>query len=239
MNPRLGFRPRILAAAVLVVAAAVPVSAQVDPLLFLKTAPPNVISSSIRRSRMQRSAPTEPGDRCHVARDQPLLRSVHLHEERRRIRSGSTSIGVTDANTDASYRRRYNNLEFTSSGIGDKFTASTIQTAGDRTALFALFEAQTRLAVARAALYQAVDENKTVARFGLVKMRQTNPGFGRSGKCRPVWRSPTRASNQSESGSLWRPMANVPGDRRRHEQRRVELRPASSWPKRTSRPPPT
>ena len=43
MNPRLGFRPRALAAAILVMAAAAPVAAQVDPLLFLKTAPPNVV----------------------------------------------------------------------------------------------------------------------------------------------------------------------------------------------------
>ena len=238
MNPRLGFRPRILAAAVLVVAAAVPVSAQVDPLLFLKTAPPNVILVVDTAHRMQRSAPTEPGDRRHVARDQPLLRSVHLHEERPRIRSGSRASVSPMRTPITSYRRRYNNLEFASSG-GDKFTASTIQTVGDRTPqLFALFEAQTRLAVARAALYQAVDENRTVARFSLVKMRQTNPAVATQGNAGPVAVADTRPADQRVGFA-----ASAAGrSRGRPSAARTTARPttpASSWPKRTSRRPPT
>src|SRR4029450_10185227 len=39
------------------------------------------------------------------------------------------------------------------------------------------FEAPTRLAIARAAIYQAVVENRNVARFGLVQMRQKTPAM--------------------------------------------------------------
>ena len=136
MNPRLGFSPRVLAAAVLVVAAAVPVSAQVDPLLFLKTAPPNVIFVVDTSHRMQRSAPTDPAT---VATS---LATSHYYDPFIYTKNPAnpvwqTSIGVTDANTNISYRRRYNNLEFVNPllGLGDKFTASTIQTAGDRDSL--------------------------------------------------------------------------------------------------------
>ena len=145
MNPRLGFRTRIVVAAVLVVAAAVPVSAQVDPLQFLKTAPPNVIFVVDTSHRMQRSAPTDPST---VATS---LATSHYYDPFIYPKvpanpAWQTSIGVTNVNTADYYRRRYNNLEFADPllGLGDRFRASTIQTAGDRTPLYAMFEAQTR-----------------------------------------------------------------------------------------------
>jgi hypothetical protein len=200
MNPPLGFRPRILAAAVLVLAAAAPVSAQVDPLLFLKTAPPNVILVVDTANRMQRDAPTNPAT---VATSQATSHYydpfVYTKEMLNPI--WQQSIGVTNANTNTNYRRRYNNLTYTSSN-GDRFTASKIETVGDRTPqLFSLFEAGTRLSVARAALYQAVDENRTVARFSLVKMRQTTPAAATKSNAGPV---AVADINQqiSESGSL-------------------------------------
>jgi hypothetical protein len=199
MNPRLGLCPRVLAAAALVVGAAAPAAAQVDPLLFLKTAPPNVIFVVDTGSRMQRSAPTNPATvATSLATSNYYDPFIYTKDFLNPV--WQQSIGVTDANTNTSYRRRYNNLDFTSSG-GDRFTASTIQTAGDRTALFALFEAQTRMSVARAALYQAVDENRTVARFGLVKMRQTNVGLATKGNNGPVAVADT-GQQITESGSL-------------------------------------
>ena len=146
MNPRLGFRPRILAGAILVLASAVPVSAQVDPLLFIKkdpkctvpaiaaeTALPNVVFVVDTSHRMQRSAPTNPAT---VATS---LATSHYYDPFIYPKNAAnpvwqTSIGVTNANTANFYRRRYNNLEFANPllGLGDRFTASTIQTAGDR-----------------------------------------------------------------------------------------------------------
>ena len=111
MNPRLGFRPRSLAAAMLVLAAAAPVSAQVDPLLFLKTAPPNVVFVVDTAHRMQRSAPTNPAT---VATSQATSHyyDPFIYTKNATNPAWQTSIGVTDANTLTSYRRRYNNLEY-------------------------------------------------------------------------------------------------------------------------------
>ncbi len=199
MHPRFSFRTRSLATAVLVVAAAAPASAQVDPLLFLKTAPPNVILVVDTAHRMQRSAPTNPAT---LATSQATSNYYDPFIYTKNVLNPiwQTSIGVTDANTIQFYRRRYNNLEY--AGPGDKFMGSTIQTVGDRTPqLYNLFEAQTRLSVARAALYQAVDENKTVARFSLVKMRQTTPAVAVQGNTGPVAIADTN-QQISESGSL-------------------------------------
>ena len=139
MNPRLGFRPRILAAAALVVAAAAPVSAQVDPLLFLKTAPPNVIFVVDTAHRMQRGAPTNPAT---VATSQATSHyyDPFIYTKNATNPAWQTSIGVTDANTVdflspalQQPRVRTRSRRRTSSH------ASTIQTVGDRTAqLFAL-----------------------------------------------------------------------------------------------------
>ena len=98
MSPWLGFRPRILAAAALVLAAAAPVSAQVDPLLFLKTAPPNVILVVDTANRMQRSAPTNPAT---VATS---IATSHYYDPFIYTKNAPNpiwqqSIGVTDANT--------------------------------------------------------------------------------------------------------------------------------------------
>ena len=202
MNPRMGFRPRVLAAAALVVAAAAPVSAQVDPLLFLKTAPPNVVLVVDTANRMQRGAPTNPATVATSVATSHYY-DPFIYTKNAAMPAWQTSIGVTDANTAANYRRRYNNLEYANLAVVDKFTASTIQTAGDRTGqLYSLFEAQTRLSVARAALYQAVDENKTVARFSLVKMRQTTPAVTTAG--------PDSQARCSTSGTLRRARARTP-----------------------------
>ena len=199
MNPRLGFRPRSLAA-IMVLASAVPVSAQVDPLLFLKTAPPNVIFVVDTAHRMQRSAPTNPATLATSLATSNYY-DPFVYTKNALAPVWQSSIGVTDATTIQFYRRRYNNLEYTSSG-SDKFTASTIQTVGDRTPqLFSLFEAGTRLSVARAALYQAIDENRTVARFSLVKMRQTTPALATQGNTGPVAVADT-GQQITESGSL-------------------------------------
>ncbi len=200
MSPRLPFPVRAVASALFVVAAASPAVAQVDPLLFLKTAPPNVLFVVDTSHRMQRSAPTNP---TNVATS---IASSHYYDPFIYAKNPGNplwqqNLGVTDANTQFFYRRRYNNLEHSNNG-GDKFNATTIQTVGDRLPLmYALFEAQTRMSVARAALYQAVDENKTVARFGLLKMRQTNPALATQGNAGPVAVA-DMAQLITESGSL-------------------------------------
>jgi hypothetical protein len=205
MNRRMAFWRRVAAAGAVVLVAA-PASAQVDPLLFLKTAAPNVIMVVDTSHRMQRSAPTNPAT---VATS---LASSHYYDPFIYTKNPGNppwqaSIGVTDATTNTFYRRRYNNLDHVLTPTLDRYTASTIQTVGDQTpVLFSFFEAQTRLAVARAALYQAVNENRTVARFSLMKMRQTNPTVATQGNAGPaVVADPNQQA--TDSGSVlgqWR-----------------------------------
>jgi hypothetical protein len=83
-----------------------------------------------------------------------------------------TTLGINSSAT--KYRRLYTALQFTSSG-SPKFETSTISVVGNNTAsatAYANFYAKTRLAVAKAALIQAVGENVKSARFGFVGMRQ-------------------------------------------------------------------
>ena len=69
-----------LAGALMMVAASA--SAQVDPLLFLKTATPNVIFIVDTGNRMQRGAPTDLEHAGHLHGDEHLLRSHRICENR-------------------------------------------------------------------------------------------------------------------------------------------------------------
>ena len=162
----------ILGFVVAVVACGTPAWAQVDPLLFLKTATPNVIFIVDTGNRMQRSAPTDP-----TTTATSLATSTYYDpiEYPRTGLSWEFGLGVTALNTSVKYRRRYVNMGFGSDTDEDRFVASTIQTVGDLDPTYVRFDAPTRMAIARAAMFQAVTENQSVARFGLVKMRQTSP----------------------------------------------------------------
>src|SRR5436190_16720518 len=114
MNPRLGFRPRVLAAAILMIAAAAPVSAQVDPLLFLKTAPPNVVFVVDTGNRMQRDAPTNPATTA-TSQATSNYYDPFVYTKDALAPIWQQSIGVTNANTVTNYRRRYISLAYASS----------------------------------------------------------------------------------------------------------------------------
>ena len=158
------------AASVLALSAAAATSAfaQVDPLLFLKTEKPNVVLVVDTSARMQRGGPTDPTD-ATTSRSTSDYYDPNIY-----TRTGAVwepSLGVTGAM--ATYRRQYRNL--TPTNGGDKYSTSTIRVTGSNDSTYGRFDAATRLAVARAAMYQALTENKNVARFGLVKTRQKAP----------------------------------------------------------------
>src|SRR3982751_2347341 len=176
------FRTAGAAAAALMLTTA-SVYAQVDPLNFLKLAQPtasggvdakpNVIFVVDTSNRMQRDAPTDNTDQT-TSTNTSTYYDPFIYPK-----SGAgyeSTLGVTAANTSANYRRKYVNLGFFN-GSGDKFTASTIQAVGDQDPAYTTFGASTRLAIARAAMHQAIVENKYVARFGLVQMRQKTPAM--------------------------------------------------------------
>jgi hypothetical protein len=143
----------------LIGACAAPASAQIDPLLFLKgsswSTRPNVILMVDTSERMQRDAAGNYYDPSIYTRTGAEF-EVTLHVP-------------PDAKT---YRRRFDNLKY----VGSQATTDRVLTVADSDAVaFARFEAPTRLALARAAMYQAVKDNATVANFALYKTRQKKP----------------------------------------------------------------
>jgi hypothetical protein len=144
--------------------------AQVDPLLFMKTERPNVVFVVDTAARMQRGAPTDPSTPA-TSRATSDYYDPNIYTRTNAV--WEAGLGVTGAM--ATYRRRYKNLDHVNSGGGDKYSTTQIQVVGSNDSTYSRFDAATRLAIARAAMYQAVVENKNVARFGLVKTRQRVP----------------------------------------------------------------
>jgi len=154
--------------------AAVPIAAaaQVDPLLFMKTEKPNVVFVVDTAARMQRvvSATTD------LSTPTTIRATSDYYDPNIYTRTGAAwEAGLGVSNAMVTYRRFYKNLDHSNAGNGDKYTTTTIRVVGSNDTTYARFEAATRLAVARAAMYQVVNENKYVARFGLVKTRQKSP----------------------------------------------------------------
>src|SRR5688572_18982842 len=131
-------------------------SAQLDPLLFLKKTRPNVIVAIDTSARMRLDADGTYYDPAeYTVQSQPW----------------ETAIGVTNAMT--KYRRTFKGWsETTVLPAAKTYTSSTIGVVGNNDTKYAHFAAKTRLALARAAVTQAINENSLVARFGLVKTRQ-------------------------------------------------------------------
>jgi len=196
---------KILVTLGVIAAYAAPASAQIDPLLFLKRTPPNVILVVDTSNRMQRDAPTDPSN--------PSGTSTY-YDPFVYTRSGAayeTTLNVTALNTLVSYRRKYVNMVYTSNSNGDKYAATTIQVVRDKDAGYSTVEAKTRMSIARAAMYQAISENTNVARFGLIKMRQNTPKLATLANSGPVsdadllQQSPTDLSSSSGRWSISRP----------------------------------
>jgi Neisseria PilC beta-propeller domain len=142
--------------------------AQLDPLLLLKRSLPNITTPQYRANvlvavdvapRMQYDADGNYYDPTEYARGNMW----------------DTALGVTAGNTTARYRRIYQGLTW-SAIAPQKFNATKISIVGDAVSTpYTYFYQKTRLGVAKTALDQVIRENTTSVRFGLLKMRQTNP----------------------------------------------------------------
>jgi hypothetical protein len=148
-------------------------SAQLDPLLFLKTTQPNVIIAVETANRMQRDADSvyyDPGT---------WQRTGALYEP---------TIGLASGDATKTYYRKYVGLTLLnqSESGGDKFAATRIETVGDLEPGYATFFERTRLGIARRGLIRAITDNATSARFALIKTRQGNPTLGAAGNEGPV-----------------------------------------------------
>lgn len=141
--------------------------AQLDPLLLLKRSIPNITTPQYRANVLIA---------VDVAPRMQYDADGHYYDPTDYVRGNTwdTSLGVTSGNTTARYRRIYQNLQW-SATAPQKFNTSRIAIVGDAlTTPYDNFYAKTRLGVARTALDQVIRENTTSARFGLLKMRQTN-----------------------------------------------------------------
>lgn len=163
-------RPAVFALLIVGFIVAVPrvAEAQLDPLLFLKRTVPSLTSNTYRAhvviavdtsARMQYDADHNYYD--------PYDYSVgNLWDSSLGVNSGASK-----------FRRKYQNFQFTSSG-SPKYDTTRIDAVGNQAATLAAynaFYAKTRLGVAKAGVLQAITENTTSTRFGLIAMRQVNP----------------------------------------------------------------
>jgi hypothetical protein len=185
-------------------------SAQLDPLLILKrghlpgantNGQPNVIVMVDTANRMQR-------DQDGNYRDNNVYpKSGALYE---------ATLGVSAGNTTAKYRRKYVTLVNTDNGAGsDKFTADRITVVRDQEAEFAdvqtvlgamsAFDARTKMNIAKLSIAEAILRNTAVARFDLMKMRQSNPALNTSaasGNVEPVVVSDAGQQLNTDSGGV-------------------------------------
>ena len=185
MTPRGYSFPFILTLAVACVLTGREASAQLDPLLFIKRQAPNVIIAVDTSNRMQRD----------IAND---YLDPNIYTKTGALWEPSIGVG---SNVTAKYRRKYVNLQHTDPATsGDKFSADTIRVVADRDTGYSAFDDQTKLAMARKALLEAVNANSSVVRFGLLKMRQRDPRIGLEKNEGPVKTADPAMSVLTETG---------------------------------------
>ncbi len=188
-------RARRLAAAAAICAAALLLAppaafAQLDPLLFLQRSAPNVIIAVDTANRMQFGAAGTYYDPYDYTETDAAWEAL---------------LGVAPGAT--TYRRAYRSLVKQPPFSADMYIAARIDTLDNTSPLFSAFWSRTRLAVARAGLLAAVQQNARVARFGLVKMRQLNPRVGDRVNEGPVWVLDPSQLGPTPSGAMdgrWR-----------------------------------
>ena len=159
-------------------------SAQLDPLLMVKRNKPNVIFAVDTSLRMQRDADNvyyDPND--YAVTGAPW----------------EVSLGVNFSTI--RYRRKYIGLT-PITGSGEKFSATRIDIVDNLNPAYNTFFAKTRLAVARVALAQALTDNTSVARFGLIKTRQSSATWGTAKNMQPVRVSDPSQQTLTETGSF-------------------------------------
>ena len=143
-----------------------PASAQIDPLLFLKNQPTNIVIAVDTGNRMQRDADLTYYDPTIYPKDSDFI--------------GLLPLNLLPTEIQNSYRRKFPQLTHTESSGSDRFTAPRIDVVGDLESGYGTFYERTRLAIARRGVLQAMQDNKSSARFGLIRMRQSSPNVPNS-----------------------------------------------------------
>ena len=186
-----------VAAAVAVLMLPASASAQLDPLLFLKktaingfTTPmaPNVILAVDTANRMQHDADESYYD--------PLAYPISGIDG-----TMQAALDLTSGEAATSYRRKFVGLVHSNiNDANERFIATRIEAVGDSEASYATFYERTRLAIARRAMMQAIQENISSARFALLRMRQAVPDMSAAGNEQPV--RITNSASQQLTGDV-------------------------------------
>ena len=150
--------------------------AQLDPLLFLKRIPPNVLFVMDLGPGMMSDA-----DNNYYDPNQYQF-STNAGDAAWQTALGLVpGTNVTNSNQ-GRYYRKFNNRTYiaggNNGGVPYSFNAASITPVGNLAAGYSTFYEPTRFFIARRAITQAIDENSNVVRFGLLKTRQTSPGWG-------------------------------------------------------------
>jgi hypothetical protein len=169
----------------LVAVCAAPAAAQLDPLLFVKRVPPNVIILVDTSMRM-----LEDGNGYYYD-----PREYQTSQDT----NAATVLGVNGA---AKYRRKYKELVYTSTqDTNSRFAALNIIATPNTDPNYSTFYSTTRIEIAKAGIYQTVSENLNV-RWGLIKTRQKTPSWRAENDCD----KPVNLTN-GENSALFQPGA--------------------------------
>ena len=150
-------------------------SAQLDPLLFLKRVAPNVLF-------VMDLGPGMLSDADGNYYDPYQYRWSNSGGDAAWQTALGLVAGVNIQNqNNAPYYRKFMNRTYSSgvvSGQTYNFAADSITPVGNLDSGFSTFYEKTRFMVARRGLTQAIDENTSVVRLGLIKTRQLNASWG-------------------------------------------------------------
>ncbi|PYR79467.1 MAG: hypothetical protein DMF87_11095 [Acidobacteria bacterium] len=175
--------------------------AQLDPLLFLKRIPPNVLFVMDLGPGMLSDADNNYYDPyqykySNSGSDVAWQTALGLNP----------GVNILNQNN-APYYRKFNNRGYTAAtnvgGVTYDYSADSITPVGSLDASYSTFYAPTRFMIARRAITQAIDENTNVVRVGLLKTRQTTPAWGVP---------PNGAGKLANDAALIASVAQVPTD---------------------------
>jgi hypothetical protein len=161
------------------------VSAQLDPLLFVKRVPPTVIIVVDTSLRMLIDGAGYYLDtNTYSVADDPVV---------------AAALGVPLTAT--SYRRKYQNFDWDGAADdGKDYIASNIVAVPNTSTDYATFWNSTRLQIAKQGIATAVSENAQAVRWGLIKLRQDSPAWRTSPSCdKPVTVSSAALSNATDT----------------------------------------
>jgi hypothetical protein len=178
--------------------------AQLDPLLFLKTA-------SGSTNDLTTSATLRPNVIVAVDTSQRMQKDSHgtYYDPGTYTMTGATyevALGLLSGEALKTYRRTYTNLRHVDPATHDgaKFLAGEITAVGDQESGYTTFFEHTRLALARRSITRAILDNTSSARFALMRTRQGSVTLPATGNATPLLsEAPSQQSATDAPPNKW------------------------------------